>query len=198
MQTNNYLKFLNTLKEIKGTPKLLLHACCAPCSTFCLERLVGYFDITLYFYNPNITSREEFEKRYIELETFINKVYKDKVKIIKAPYESHEFYTAVQGLESEPERGKRCKVCYYLRLRKTAEYAKNFSYDYFATTLTLSPHKNATWLNEIGESLASERVKYLNSDFKKEGGYLRSIELSKKFDLYRQDYCGCEFSKGLK
>lgn len=196
MQTNNYLKFINTLKEIKGTPTLLLHACCAPCSTFCLERLVDYFDITLYFYNPNITIEEEFEKRYIELETFINKVYKDKVKIIKEPYDSSVFYTAVQGLENEPERGKRCKVCYDLRLRKTAEFGVKNGYDYFATTLTLSPHKNATWLNEIGESLSSEYfIKYLNSDFKKEGGYLRSIELSKKYDLYRQDYCGCGFSR---
>ena len=198
MQVNNYLEFIKTIKEIKGTPKLLLHTCCAPCSTFCLERISSFFDVDLYFYNPNVTSLEEFEKRYLEQVRFISEAYNDKIKVIKESYDSTKFLTAVKGYETQPERGARCKICYELRLRKTAEYAKENGYDYFATTLTLSPHKNATWLNEIGRGLEQELgVKYLPSDFKKENGYLRSIELSKIYDLYRQSYCGCEFSKGL-
>lgn len=192
----NHQKFLETLKFLKDKPKLLLHSCCAPCSSTCLERLVDYFDITIYFYNPNITSKQEFDKRFNEQLRLVSEIYGDKIKVIEAPYNSEDFYTQIKGMESLPEKSARCYKCYSLRLEKTAIYAKESGFNYFTTTLSLSPHKNADWINEIGEVLSKKyAVNFLNSDFKKENGYMRSIELSKIYNLYRQDYCGCEFSK---
>ncbi len=192
----NYQKYQNTIKSLANKPRLLLHSCCAPCSSYCLEQLTKYFEIDIYFYNPNITLEEEFNKRLSEQIRFVSKVYGDSIKVINAGHNSDDFYSKIKGMEELPERGARCKVCYALRLEKTAKYALDNGYDYFTTTLSISPHKNAEWINQIGEELAlSLGVKFLNSDFKKQGGYLRSIELSKEYGLYRQDYCGCLYSK---
>lgn len=192
----NYQKYQNTIKSLADKPRLLLHSCCAPCSSACLEQLTKYFEIDIYFYNPNITLEEEFNKRLSEQIRFVSKVYGDSIKVINAGHNSDDFYSKIKGMEELPERGARCKVCYALRLEKTAKYALDNGYDYFTTTLSISPHKNAEWINQIGEELAlSLGVKFLNSDFKKQGGYLRSIELSKEYNLYRQDYCGCRYSK---
>lgn len=178
-------------------PSLLLHACCAPCSSYVLEYLDKYFDITIFFYNPNITSQEEFDKRKNEFEKF--RALYNGYKIVVPKYDNMEFYDKVRGLEKEPEGGERCFVCYRLRMEKSAEYAKNNNFDYFASTLSISPHKNANKLNEIGFLLEKQyNVNYLPNDFKKNGGYLRSIQLSKELDLYRQDYCGCIYSKNSK
>ena len=198
-KTNYFLLQKNILKEvanIKSKPKLLLHSCCAPCSTFCLEKVTPYFETSVFYYNPNITIESEYEKRLNEQINFVNLVYLGSVNVIAGEYRIEDFLTKIKGLENEKEGGSRCKICYYLRLEETCKKAKELGYDYFSTTLSISPHKNATWLNEIGEELSNKYgVKYLYADFKKEGGYLRSIELSKLYNLYRQDFCGCEFSK---
>lgn len=176
--------------------KLLLHACCAPCSTACIERLIEDFDITVYFYNPNMDSIKEYEKRAEEMKRFLSVAYKDKVGLITEDYLPNEYLNAVNGLENQPEGGARCEKCFYLRLKKTAEYAQENSFDFITTTLTVSPYKNAPLINQVGESVCeNSAVKWLYSDFKKANGYLRSIELSKLFGLYRQNYCGCVFSK---
>ncbi len=176
---------------------LLLHVCCAPCSSSVIERLGEIFEITLFFYNPNIDTLSEYNKRLLELEKFINSFKtKYKVKLISAPYNKDEFQKIATGLENCPERGIRCYKCYELRLTQTAKVAKEYNFDYFATTLTLSPYKNSNWINEIGHNLEEEiRTKYLYSDFKKKNGYKRSIELSKEYNLYRQNYCGCIYSR---
>ena len=195
---NYHQKYLETINSLNDKKRLLLHSCCAPCSSTCLERLTKYFSVDVYFYNPNITSINEYEKRLSEQVRLVDLVYKNEVNVINATYNKDEFLSAVKGLEDLPEKSSRCKNCYLLRLEKTAKYAKENGYDYFTTTLTLSPHKNAEWINEIGIELQEKYgVKFLCADFKKEGGYLRSIELSKKYNLYRQNYCGCEFSKRL-
>lgn len=176
--------------------KLLMHSCCAPCSSACLERVAKYFKTDIFYYNPNITDGEEYNKRLIEQREFLLKAYDDKVKVISGNYNPQDFYQAVKGLENLKEGDSRCKICYYLRLEETAKTAKSLGYDYFCTTLSVSPYKNATWINEIGAELENKYgVKFLYSDFKKQNGYIRSIELSKNYSLYRQDYCGCEFSK---
>lgn len=177
----------------KGT-RLLLHSCCAPCSTACLERLAEQFSITVLYYNPNIDDCEEYEKRKEEQKRLLRET--GWGEFLDCDHDTQAFAEMAKGLEHEPERGSRCYLCYALRLKKTAETAKEGGYACFATTLTLSPLKNADWLNEIGER-EGERVgvSYLCSDFKKRGGYLRSTELSKEYGLYRQDYCGCSFSK---
>ena len=176
---------------------LLLHACCAPCSSAVLERLSNFFKITIIYYNPNITEEKEYLKRLTELKDFIKKIKtKYPINIIDARYDPKEFFTIAKGLEKEKERGKRCYECYKLRLEETAKVAKKQGFDFFTTTLTLSPYKNTTWLNEIGEELSKKyQASYLYSDFKKKNGYKRSIELSKEYNLYRQDYCGCIYSK---
>ena len=185
------LKEMETLE--KGT-KLLLHSCCAPCSSACLERLKDIFDITVLYYNPNIDSDEEYQKRKAEQIRFLEET--GWAKFIDCDHEKERFVKMAQGLENEPERGKRCYLCYGMRLERTAETAKKLGFDYFATTLTLSPHKNAEWLNELGEWAAKKHfVKYLPTDFKKKGGYQRSLQLSKEYGLYRQDFCGCSYSK---
>ena len=184
---------------IDKRPSLLLHSCCAPCSSYVLEYIAKYFEITLFYYNPNISLKEEFDKRVKELYKLLElDGLKDDVKIVVPEYDNSEFYDMAKGLEDEPERGKRCYKCYKLRLENSAIYAKNHDFDFFTTTLSISPHNNADWINEIGEELSDKYgVRFLNSDFKKKGGYQRSIELSKEYDLYRQDYCGCVFSKNI-
>ena len=186
-------KIVSAIKKTGGKPRLLMHACCAPCSSACLERIKNFFDITVYYYNPNIDSAEEYGKRSAEQERLCKAF---GVDFISENYAPQEFYDAVKGFENAPEGGDRCEKCFYLRLKKTAEKAKEKSFEYFTTTLTLSPLKNAALLNEIGARVAEEAgVKWLPSDFKKRGGYLRSVELSNEYGLYRQNYCGCIFSK---
>lgn len=185
------------LKKIPMGSNLLLHACCAPCSSAVLERLGNYFHITIFFYNPNITEEIEYNKRLDEIKKFIKKFkIKYPINIIEGNYEPKKFFDIAKDLENEKERGKRCYKCYNLRLEETAKIASNLNFDYFTTTLSLSPHKNSTWINEIGENLDKlYQANYLYSDFKKKNGYKRSIELSKEYNLYRQDYCGCIYSK---
>ena len=181
------------------TPRLLLHSCCAPCSSYVLEYLSNYFEITDFFYNPNITSEEEYRHRADELQRLIDRMpHKYPVTFVEGPYDKAVFFEAVKGLENEPEGGERCFACYELRLREAAKLAAAGGYDYFTTTLSISPLKNAEKLNEIGERLSAEYgVKHLPSDFKKRGGYQRSIELSREYELYRQNYCGCVFSRRI-
>lgn len=193
-------KLLGKIGEEKCPPRLLLHSCCAPCSSYVLEYLSNYFEITVFYYNPNISPESEYTKRICEQQALIAKLpTRNPVSFIAGEYDSERFYEMAKGLEAEKEGGARCFGCYELRLRETAKLAKNAEYDYFTTTLSISPLKNADKLNEIGQKLAEEYgVKYLLSDFKKKNGYKRSIELSKEYGLYRQDFCGCEFSKRQK
>lgn len=184
--------------EAQGVvPTLLLQACCAPCSSYVLEYLSNYFKIIILYYNPNISPQSEYDYRLQEEKRLIAELdTKYPVTILDCEYNPDLFFDAVKGLEKEKEGGKRCEVCFELRLRKTAQVCRNIGADYFATTLTISPLKNAELINSIGEKIADEiGVKYLASDFKKKNGYKRSIELSKEFNLYRQNYCGCVFSK---
>ena len=190
-------KLISQLVEENKVPTLLIHSCCAPCSSYCLEYLSKYFKITVVYYNPNIFPLEEYEyriseqKRLIEAMDFIN-----PVEFIKTEYTPDDFYNEIKGLEQEAEGGKRCEKCFKLRLSYAAKLAKELKFDYFVTTLSISPMKDSTLLNTIGKSLEElYGVKYLPSDFKKKEGYKRSVELSKKYNLYRQDYCGCVYSK---
>lgn len=187
-------KVINNLSEIKT---LLLHSCCGPCSSYVLEYLSNYFKITVLYYNPNIDSLEEYNKRLDEQKKIIDKLeVKNKIDLINIPYDSLEFLNYTKGLEKEVEGGKRCSKCFFLRMDKTATIAKEKNFDYFTTTLTVSPYKNALKINEIGSILEKKYdIVYLYSDFKKRNGYKRSIELSKQYNLYRQDYCGCIYSK---
>ena len=243
MQKRNYSRELDRIVEenraVGRVPTLLLHACCAPCSSACLERLREDFLVTVYYYNPNITEAPEYEKRKAEEKRLIEEYNRQvrnqdfvfhkplpqgsvktgapgpysmystsrahRIEILEAPYDPESFLAMAKGLENVPEGGERCFGCYALRLRRTADAARKYGFDYFSTTLTISPLKNADKLNEIGEKVAEEMRKsaapgekvpeFLPSDFKKKNGYLRSIELSKEFDLYRQNYCGCRFSR---
>ena len=197
----NYdLEMEKQMKELKEGTELLLHACCAPCSSAVLERLANYFKISIFYYNPNITDKDEYEKRIEEIKKLISLIHpKYPVKLIEGDYTPEKFMSMAKGLEEEPERGKRCYKCYELRLEETAKIAEKLGFQVFATTLTLSPHKNSNWINEIGEKLNKEyNTTYLYSDFKKKEGYKRSIILSKEYNLYRQDYCGCIYSKRNK
>ena len=194
----NYdLEMEKQMSSLKEGDSLLLHACCAPCSTACLERVANFFKVTIFYYNPNITDESEYKKRIEEIKkllTLINPKY--KVELLEGNYDPNKFFEMAKGLEKEPERGKRCYKCYEMRLEETAKIASKLGFNNFCTTLTLSPHKNANWINEIGEKLNKEYdSNYLYSDFKKKEGYKRSIELSKEYNLYRQDYCGCIYSK---
>lgn len=213
-----YLRQMNERLAAFDNPKVFMHACCAPCSSYCLLALRDVASLGVYYYNPNITLSEEYEYRYSEIKRLIG-IYNDNpdrvlsedcrqvdinnsyvnrnyVKIIDVPYEPQLFMEKTKGFETCPERGERCSICFDLRLRKTAEEAKKLGYDFFATTLTLSPLKNADVINAIGERISSEvGIAYLPTDFKKKNGYKMSIELSKEFNLYRQNYCGCIFSK---
>lgn len=196
---NYQLKLEEIIDSLDGVKTLLLHACCAPCSSYVLEYLSQYFKMTVLFYNPNIDETKEYKKRADELKRLINTAkYKNKVDVIIKEHDPSIFYETVQGLENEIEGGKRCFKCYRLRLEETARFAKENNFDFFTTTLSISPYKNSKKLNEIGEDLEKEYgVRYLYADFKKKNGYKRSIELSKKYSLYRQNFCGCKFSKGV-
>ena len=199
MQKINYQKQLdNIIENLEDkVPTLLLHSCCAPCSSYCIEYLSQYFNITVLYYNPNIYPEAEYEKRKAEQKRLIGEMnVKYPVKMLDCDFESERFYQMAKGLETCREGGERCFECYRLRLEKTAVEAKKNQFDYFTTTLTISPLKNAQKINEIGNELSEEYgVNWLPSDFKKREGYKRSIELSKVYNLYRQDYCGCIYSK---
>lgn len=198
MEKVNYQKRLDKLLEsIEGTPTLLLHSCCAPCSSYCIEYLAQYFRITLLYYNPNISPAEEFAKRAAELERLVREMpLENPVEIVIDRYDPAEFLNAVKGLENIPEGGERCFKCYRLRLERAAQYAAEGGFDYFCSTLSISPRKNCAKLNDIGEELSGiYSVKHLPNDFKKRNGFKRSVELSEQYGLYRQDYCGCAFSK---
>lgn len=199
MKINYEILMEKQLKEIEKTgikPKLLLHSCCAPCSSAILEFLQNYFDITVYFYNPNITFEEEYYKRLNEQREYHEK-REYSIRVIEGNYDPKEdFFKQVKGLEDRREGRERCFKCYTLRMEATAQKAKELGFDYFSTVLSISPLKNAQWINEIGEKLSKKYgIKFLNGDFKKKNRYLRSIEISRKYELYRQDYCGCVFSK---
>ena len=201
----NKLDYNKQMKEIicglTTKPTLLLHSCCAPCSSSVLKRLVDYFDITIFFYNPNMDSLEEFEKRKSEEKRLVNELnlkFNYNIKMVDCDYSKKDYDELVVGLENEHEGGKRCDVCYRLRLTKTCQYAKNNNFNFFTTTLSVSPYKNAKKLNDIGLELENAfNVRYLVADFKKEDGYKQSILLSKEYNLYRQNYCGCQFSKNI-
>lgn len=213
----NYHKQLNDLLQKLQTagqrPTLLLHACCGPCSSYVLEYLSSHFEITVLFYNPNIYPKQEYERRLNELKAFYTKfVPANNIQVIEAPYDAEEFYNAVgtrenPELANEPERGERCRRCYELRLRYTYDYASTHNFDYFCTTLSISPFKDAQMINEIGKELYDAAHKavpavpepvegpvWLPSDFKKNNGFKRSLELSEEYNLYRQEYCGCVYS----
>lgn len=193
-------KVIESLSQQEKVPTLLLHSCCAPCSSYVLEYLSNYFGITVFYYNPNIYPDEEYEMRVREQQRFIRAFpAKHPIDFIEGAYDKERFYEMARGLESVPEGGQRCFQCYELRLREAGELAKARGFDYFTTTLSISPMKNAQKLNEIGQRLAEELgVAYLCSDFKKRNGYKRSTELSREYGMYRQDYCGCVFSYNQK
>lgn len=194
MKENYDKKMEEAMKKIeRGTP-LLLHSCCAPCSSACLERLKDVFDVTVLYYNPNIEDVAEYEKRKAEQIRLLTQT--GWGKFLDCDHAPEAFRTIAEGLENEPERGKRCYLCYALRLEKTARFAKERGFLYFSTTLSVSPYKNVDWLNELGEKYAKlYGVSFLPCDFKKRGGYHRSIELSAQYGLYRQNYCGCRYSR---
>ena len=194
---NYQIELEKELEKIKDKkPKLLLHVCCAPCSSYVLTYLSEYFDITVLYYNPNISPYEEYEKRLNEEKRLIKELKKDNIHIMECNYENEKFEEITKGLENIPEGGIRCYKCYNLRIEKAAQIAKENKFDYFTTTLTISPLKNSQVLNKIGKELSEKyNIKYLYSDFKKKEGYKTSIILSKKYNLYRQNYCGCIYSK---
>lgn len=193
----NYDNIIEEILKKNLGKRILLHSCCAPCSSYVLSYLSRFVNITVLYYNPNISPYEEYEKRKSEQIRLIKNIKsKYKIDFIDCDYENQKFENAIKGLEMEPERGKRCTKCFNLRLSKTADIAYQNNYDFFCTTLTLSPYKNSKLINEIGFDLEKKyKVKYLPSDFKKRDGYKQSIELSKAYNLYRQNYCGCKYSK---
>ena len=194
MKTNYQLVMEDIINNLNNKPKLLLHACCGVCSSAVLERLYPYFDITILFYNPNIYPKTEYYKRLETQREIINKMNLE-VDILEVDYDNEEFIKISKGLEDEKEGGNRCTKCYHLRLEKTAILAKKHGFEYFCTTLSISPYKDAEKLNKIGKILEEKyQIKYLYSDFKKKEGYKRSTELAKQYNLYRQNYCGCEYS----
>ena len=198
MNDINYQKKLDDiLSEIENIRfSLLLHSCCAPCSSYVILYLANYFDITVFYYNPNIYPAGEYVKRVEEQKRFINQIKLNNVNFIEGDYDNLDFLARCRGLEDEPEGGKRCLMCYRLRLLETVKMAQRYNFHYFCTTLTVSPYKNAKVINEIGRELEKQySIKYLYSDFKKNDGYKKSIILSNKYKLYRQNYCGCKFSR---
>ena len=189
-------KLIEKLQKEGKVPHLLLHACCAPCSSHCLEYLSKYFRITVFYYNPNISPKEEYALRIEEIKHFVQEFKSEnEITLIEGKYEPERFFQVVKGLEQEPEGGKRCEQCFKLRLSEAAKLAKELNADYYTTTLSISPLKNAELLNKIGKEEGDAiGVTHLPSDFKKKGGYARSIELSKEYNLYRQNFCGCVYS----
>lgn len=204
VQNNQFINLEDMNEVRKSKIRILLHSCCGPCSTAVVERLSGRFDITIFFYNPNITDRDEYEKRRNAQLDFIEKYNgrinsADRIAFMEGPYEPERFNSAVKGLEQEPEGGKRCTPCFQLRLEKTAETAIISGFDTFGTTLTVSPYKDFELINKLGMQLGMRYgLTFLGEDFKKQGGYQRSIELSKAYHLYRQHFCGCAFSNTAK
>lgn len=202
--SRNYAKelerLIQKLQQEGKVPRLLLHACCAPCSSAVLEYLSQYFAITLLYYNPNIAPLEEYQKREAELRRLVSQMkFTHPVALLPCQYDGQAFVQAARGLEGEPEGGKRCEACFRLRLRYAAQEAARLRFDYYTTTLSISPMKNAPLLNQLGEEIGREfGVAHLPSDFKKKDGYKHSVQLSKEYDLYRQDYCGCAFSKAQR
>ena len=202
--SRNYAKelerLIQKLQQEGKVPRLLLHACCAPCSSAVLEYLSQYFAITLLYYNPNTAPLEEYQKREAELRRLVSQMkFTHPVELLPCQYDGQAFVQAARGLEGEPEGGKRCEACFRLRLRYAAQEAARLRFDYYTTTLSISPMKNAPLLNQLGEEIGREfGVAHLPSDFKKKDGYKRSVQLSKEYDLYRQDYCGCAFSKAQR
>lgn len=196
---NYYIDFEKVIRgiDLDNPPSLLLHSCCGPCSTSVLELLSDYFKVILLYYNPNIYPREEYYKRLEEQKKVLEKVSgRFEIKFLEGRYDPAEYFDAVKGVEQLPEGSQRCFNCYELRLKEAAQFAKKLNMDYFATTLSVSPYKNAQIINELGEKIAQEyEVKHLPNDFKKKDGYKKSVELSKSWNIYRQDYCGCPFSK---
>ena len=189
-------KTISSFSEKGEKPRLLLHACCAPCSSYVTEYLIDAFDLTLYFYNPNISPADEFEKRYLELKRFVHERFDDAIPIICPPWNGNEFSKMIVGTENAPEGGERCRICYRLRLESTAAAASALGFPLFCTTLSVSPYKNAEALYLIGTEVGEKYgVTYLPSDFKKKDGYKKSIEYSRQYSLYRQNFCGCSFSK---
>lgn len=198
MAKNYQKEFEKIVSGLSGEkPKLLLHVCCAPCASHSLTVAVKYFDVTVFYYNPNITSRAEYEERKAEVKRLLSEMPEAAgVKFSEGKWDTERFLQLAKGLEEEPEGGKRCKACYALRLAAAVQEAEEGGFDFVTTTLTISPQKSAETLNEIGFKLAKKtKVKWLPSDFKKNGGYAHSVELSKKYNLYRQNYCGCEYGK---
>ena len=193
----NYQKKLEEIiSTLEGKPTLLLHSCCGPCSTEVIDFLKDYFDITIYYYNPNIEPYEEYLHRKSEQQRFLKEYEKAEIKFLDCDYDNASFTEMAKGLEDIPEGGARCYKCFYLRMKKTAQVAKENDFEYFGTTLTVSPHKNSSIINEIGKLISEEcNIKYLYGDFKKNDGYKKSIELSKRYNLYRQDYCGCLYGR---
>ena len=199
-KVNYHQKMLDLIKEHcseSKVPRLLLHSCCAPCSSYCLELLSQYFEVTVFYYNPNIYPPEEYTMRVAEQARFVQELpAKHKISFVEGTYDVEKFYAMAKGMEQLKEGGERCFACYELRLRESAEYAKENGFDFFTTTLSISPLKNAGKLNEIGMKLETEYgVNYLYSDFKKQNGYKRSTEISNEYEMYRQYYCGCVYSK---
>lgn len=205
-QKINYQKLLDkTISELTERKTLLLHACCAPCSSYVIEYLSSFFDITIYYYNPNIHPEAEYNRRLQELKDFLGKFPKaleTKIKLIVDSYDTEDYFSSTKvreeiNLQTEREMGERCRRCYEFRMKRAWEYAEKNNFDYFTTTLSISPHKDSSKINKIGADLqekSTSTLKYLFSDFKKKGGFLRSLEISEEFGLYRQDYCGCVFS----
>lgn len=191
-------EMLSAIAGLKGRPSLLLHVCCAPCASQVLEQLEAYFDITCYYFNPNISPRAEYDARLREVERLLSEMpLRRRIPLIAEGYDPDPFFSAAEGLESEPEGGKRCEACFRLRLQRSARSAVLSGCEYYATSLTNGPMKNARLINAIGEEYALG-VKWLPNDFKKRGGFLRSCELSRTYSLYRQDYCGCVFSQAAR
>lgn len=198
MKINYDLKLQETLKQIKGSrPKLLLHVCCGPCSSNVIKELCEYFDITIYYSNSNIYPKEEYTRRYNELITFIkrfNNDYKQNIKVIEDHYNHEDWLANEYPVKDFPEGSIRCRLCYSLRMRRAYDYAYINDYDYWTTVLSVSPHKNSQWINQIGEQWQKDHLKFLYADFKKNNGYLKSTQMTKEYNMYRQNYCGCEFS----
>lgn len=198
LKLDKILSRIEAEKLLSGKlPKLLLHACCAPCSSYVLEYLAEHFAITILYYNPNISEKSEYSKRVEELKRLLKEMpLVHPVEFLEGRYDPKEYFDAVKGLEDLGEKSRRCYACYELRLVYAVQTAREKGFDYFTTTLSISPHKNAEWINEIGEALGKQYdVRYLYADFKKRNGYKRSIELSEQYHLYRQDFCGCVYSK---
>lgn len=197
MKINYDLKFQEEIKNIKGKPSLLLHVCCGPCSSNVIKELCEYFQITIYYSNSNIYPSEEYQRRYQELLSFIQRLKQDfqqDIQVIEDPYNNVEWISHTYPLKEQPEGSSRCRLCYSLRMRRTFDYAKINHYDYWTTVLSISPHKNSQWINEIGDSWQQDSPHFLYADFKKNNGYLKSTQMTKEYDMYRQNYCGCMYS----